>query len=85
MADRPSCYRQRVTVDDNVIWLSISAFARVYSRDTRTIRRWCTDGYVLTLGYRLRRECRGQWRIGVPSDEYRTFRTAPLAIPALPC
>jgi hypothetical protein len=80
MTARPTTYRRPISIDGDIVWLPASLLADVYSRDVRTIHRWCVEGYFITLGYRLRREPRGQWRVGVPSSEFRTFKTLQLAI-----
>jgi hypothetical protein len=69
----------RAINDGDVVWVPVSVMAEVFSRNPWTIRRWCIEGYIVQLGYRVKRESRGQWKIGVTPSEYRTFRTQQIA------
>jgi len=48
-------------------WVPVSALAREYQKHPFTIRRWITSGFIFTLGYRVRRDVTGHWRIGIPA------------------
>ena len=70
--------------DADVVWVPVSEVAHEYNRCTLTIRRWCQEGYAITLGYKVKKDVTGHWLIGVPHSEYRTFRTAnPCQAPAV--
>jgi hypothetical protein len=76
---RPESYRRPIVTDGDIVWLPISVVALMYSRSAESIRLWCIEGYIIQLGYRVRRECRGQWRIGIPVTEYSKFSNAQVA------
>lgn len=58
---------------DEKVWVPISSFARVYNRDTETIRRWIISGLIVEIGFSIRKELTGRWLIGVPMSEYSSF------------
>ena len=64
--------------DGDRVWVTPPRLAVEFNKTEMTMRRWCYSGFILSLGYLLRREPRGRWLIGIPLDEYRTFRTASL-------
>lgn len=47
-------------------WLSVSDIAREYDRTPTMIRVWCRTGFIITLGYHVRKDHTGHWLIGVP-------------------
>ena len=61
--------------DNGIVWVPASEVAIEFGRVPRTMRRWCDTGYVLNLGYRIKRDQTGHWLVGVPTEEYRTFKT----------
>jgi hypothetical protein len=60
---------------EEFVWLPISAIAREYNRDPESIRRWCLNGFMIELGYTIRRDETGHWIVGVPQYLYRNFST----------
>lgn len=63
------------TDSDNIVWVTTSEFAQEFRKTNRTVQRWCTAGFVLSLGYRIRRDVTGHWQVGVPHEEYsKQFR-----------
>lgn len=44
-------------------WIPVSAIAREFNKTERTIRNWCHSGFILTLGYRTKRDHTGHWLI----------------------
>jgi hypothetical protein len=77
---RPSRYRRPIRLDGDIVWLPLSVMAEMYSKSAECIRLWCHDGFILSLGYRLQREPRGHWRIGVPYSEYANYTNTRVAI-----
>jgi len=63
------------SIDGDVVWLSPTELATEYNKTRITIYRWCSSGFILTLGYRLKREANRRYSIGVPVPEYSTFVT----------
>lgn len=48
-----------MTVQDQ--WVPISVVAREYQKHTVTLKRWARTGFILHLGFRVRRDPKGQW------------------------
>lgn len=71
--NRPPIYRRRVTYDGDIVWVPLSVMAAEYNKAISTMTNWCITGFWIERGYRLRKECRGQWRVGVPQSEYAQF------------
>jgi hypothetical protein len=76
-------YRSRLRqarrlTDDGYLWRTVSEVAREYQKAPITIARWCEDGFILTLGYRLKRDVTGHWLIGTPYTETRQTQPKPL-------
>lgn len=51
-------------------WYRMSEVARYFGKSQMTIWKWCTDGFILTLGYRLRHDRNGRWFIGTQLPLY---------------
>lgn len=62
---------------DGLVWIPASEIAREYNRTPRLIRVWCSTGFLIELGYRIRRDATGHWIVGVPHSQYRNFRHQP--------
>lgn len=63
--------------ESDCVWVPVSEFAAEFNKTNRTVQKWCASGFVLSLGYRIRRDVTGHWEIGVPQKEYaKQFRTA---------
>ena len=60
-----------------MIWLTVREFAAKQNRHRLTIYRWVADGFVLELGFKLRRDVTGHITIGIPSDHpaFSDFRS----------
>jgi len=69
--------------DIHVVWVPVSEVAEEYGRTSRTITRWCHEGFPFQLGYQVKRDETGHWLIGVPTHEYQTFKTAQARQPSL--
>ena len=50
------------------LWLSLTNFARRMNKHPETVRKWCESGFVVELGYFLRKDCTGHWFIGIPHN-----------------
>lgn len=57
----------------SLVWLPLSDIAREYNRHPEAIRQWCKSGFIIELGYSLRRDETGHWIVGVPESMYRNF------------
>jgi hypothetical protein len=58
---------------DELVWLPANAIALEYNRSPRLIRVWCTNGFLIELGYRVRRDETGHWIVGVPLPKFEAF------------
>jgi hypothetical protein len=67
-------YAPRIVQDKEVTWIPLSMLAEEYNRSTRLMRQWVQTGFVLELGYAVRRDETGHWIVGVPHGLYRNFR-----------
>ncbi len=48
--------------------VTVSEAAKFYNRTERTIRRWCSDGLLIKVGCKVRRDYSGRWLLELPSD-----------------
>jgi hypothetical protein len=51
-----------------VVWIPPSQFALAYDKHPATIRQWCITGFIVEMGYQLKRDVKGHWFIGVPMN-----------------
>jgi hypothetical protein len=51
---------------DGCRWFKVGEIAKQYQKSPFTIWRWCREGFIFSLGYRLRRNVKGQTMIGIP-------------------
>lgn len=42
-------------------WIPVSEVAREYQKTSITIKRWCASGFILRLGYKVKRDPKGRW------------------------
>jgi hypothetical protein len=47
-------------------WVTTGGAARYYNTTTQTIRTWCKDGTLLSVGCIVMRGPKGTWRIILP-------------------
>lgn len=59
--------------EESITWVPVSVIALEYQRTPQFIRRWCSSGYILELGYSLRRDSLGHWLVGVPTPLFERF------------
>lgn len=76
--DRLARLANRIDSEDGYNWRTVSEVAREYQKAPITILRWCQEGFLLTLGYRLKRDTTGHWLIGCPVIETRRTHPSPL-------
>lgn len=50
----------------DVIWVPVSEFAKEYNKASWTIVRWIREGFIFSLGVRVKRDVSGYWYIGKP-------------------
>jgi hypothetical protein len=67
-------YTLRIVQDREVMWIPLSILAEEYGRSTRLMREWAETGFIIELGYAVRKDETGHWIIGVPHGLYRNFR-----------
>ena len=60
---------------DDVVWIRPSEFAREFRKSHRTILYWVSEGFIISLGYRVRRSATGYLEIGVPRCEYSRYQS----------
>jgi len=63
---------------ETLIWLPISAIAREYQKTPQMIRNWVRSGFILEIGYSVRRDVTGHFIIGVPVSLYANFANKPI-------
>jgi hypothetical protein len=44
-------------------WVRVSTVAREYNKSAMTIKRWCASGFMFRLGYRVKKDPKGQWLV----------------------
>lgn len=64
----------KARADMDVVWVPTGELAHEYGKTPRTIVRWATEGFLLTLGYRIRRDTTGHWLVGVSREEHAKFQ-----------
>lgn len=47
--------------DGNTLWIPLAYIAREFNKHPFTVRKWCASGFILSLGYRTRRDPKGHW------------------------
>jgi hypothetical protein len=50
-------------------WVTIADVARRLGKTRQTVHNWVTSGFILTLGYRVRRDYTGYWLLYPPSEQ----------------
>lgn len=48
-----------------VKWLTVQEFAEKQGKSPSRIYEWCQTGFVIELGFLLKKDYTGHWRIGV--------------------
>lgn len=56
--------------DMDVVWVPTGELAHQYGKTQRTIIRWATDGFLLSLGFQVRRDIKGHWLVGLSREEH---------------
>ena len=46
--------------------LTITEVAREFNKTRKTIHEWCQSGFILQLGYTVRRDATGHWFLTPP-------------------
>jgi hypothetical protein len=42
-------------------WKPVSEVAREYNKSPITLKRWALSGFILKLGFRVKRDPKGRW------------------------
>ena len=53
-------------IEHDIVWVSAQEFADEYHKSRGTIGNWIETGYILQMGFRLKRDISGFWLIGKP-------------------
>lgn len=56
--------------DMDVVWVPASELAHEYGKTRQTIINWCADGFMLSLGFKVRRDPTGHWLVGLSREEH---------------
>ncbi len=48
-------------------WVPVSRIAREYNKHAVTIKRWCASGFILRLGFRVKKDPKGHWLLSRPN------------------
>jgi hypothetical protein len=64
----PSCYAPRPpwTRESRDEWKPPSQVATIYNKTTRTVQKWCVEGFWAHLGISVYRDVQGRWWIHYP-------------------
>jgi hypothetical protein len=62
-----------------ITWVPVSVIAAEYQRTPQMIRNWVRSGFIVEIGFSVRRDVTGHFIIGVPTSEYENFKNAKLA------
>lgn len=60
---------------DDITWVPVSIIAAEYQRTPQMIRNWVRSGFIVEIGFSVRKDITGHYIIGVPTSEYRNFST----------
>ena len=55
-------------ITDPLTWVPLNVIAIEYHRSPESMRLWCVSGFMLELGYSLRKDELGRWQVGVPAS-----------------
>lgn len=66
---------ETLTRDGERVWMPISVVAKEYNRHPESIRRWCENGFLIELGFTIRRDETGHWIVGIPHSIFANFST----------
>jgi hypothetical protein len=58
---------------EDVIWIPLSALAEEYQKSIRVMQYWASNGFLLELGYSLKRDATRHWIVGVKDSEFVKF------------
>lgn len=70
-------WRRERSFSDECRWYKLSEIARQFQKSEMTIWNWCNNGFIFTLGYRLRRDVSGHLFVGVPLQNHFVPKAAP--------
>jgi hypothetical protein len=62
-------------VTEEITWVPVSVIAAEYQRTPQMIRNWVRNGFIVEIGFSVRRDVTGHYIIGVPTPEFRRFAT----------
>lgn len=60
---------------NEITWVPVSVIAAEYQRTPQMIRNWVRSGFIVEIGFSVRRDVTGHFIIGVPTSEYENFTT----------
>lgn len=56
-----------------ITWVPVSMIAAEYHRTPQMIRNWVRSGFIVEIGFSVRKDVTGHYIIGVPTSEFRNF------------
>jgi len=58
---------------EEITWVPVAEIAAEYQRTPQMIRNWVKSGFIVEIGFSVRKDITGHYIIGVPTSEYRNF------------
>ena len=56
-----------------ITWVPVSVIATEYQRTPQMIRNWVKSGFIVEIGFSVKKDVTGHYIIGVPTDYFRQF------------
>lgn len=63
--------------DHGMVWVPVADFAREYHKSRTAIKNWIADGFIFTLGFRVKKDVKGNVYIGKPQSESTVTSATP--------
>lgn len=66
-------------MNESLTWVPVVVIAREYEKSPQMIRNWIRSGFILELGFMVKRDVTGHFKVGVPDAKLRNFQTHTVA------
>ena len=66
-------------IERELTWVPVSVIAAEYQRTPQMIRNWVRSGFIVEIGFSVRRDVTGHYIIGVPTADYEKCANAKYA------
>jgi hypothetical protein len=63
----------RITKERELTWIPLSLLALEYQKSKETVRLWIKSGFIVEIGFHVKRDVTGHYIIGVPNNEFAKF------------